>query len=367
MEINKRYGPLPANSQFGVRLRTIVGENYVALYPGNSKKMLPDNSLLGPSQEVEDVDFDQILSTLQGGTRTQAQHMIEGLGGALADRGLELNSLLSGASGVVNSSAPVTQVLAEEHAEVSQLVNQLGQVSTAIGQRGQDIDTIAQDANTTFTAIASRDTSLAQTVERLPAALMQVRTTSDTLASVTGTAAPVLSKLATAVNLLNPAVRALRPAAEDGNALIQELGAAAPSLDTTLAHLRTISAPASSALPEVHKTLCQVTPAAKYLSPYAKEFSALLEDMGSATNFYDANAHAARLYFTVGQLSLNYFSPQASDAIGQLLNLGILGLSSHIGYDPLPKPGAAGETWSPSDPTSYLTDKIPYPRISAEC
>lgn len=367
LEIQQKYGPIPRDSRFGVRLRTIVGENYVALYPGHSRQMLPNNGLLGPTQSVENVDVDQILSLLRGGTRRQAQKMIEGLGGALGGRGPELNSLLQGTAGVIDASAPITQVLAQNHVQVSRLAAQLGDVSAAIGQRQTDIAQIAQGARTTFASIANRDAYLAQTLQRLPGALAQVRATTGTLRSITGTAAPVLGNLAVAVNDLDPALHTLLPAAREGNAVLHELGVTAPPLVTTLARLRRIAAPAAGALPQLRGVLCQAQPAVRYLAPYAQEFGTLLEDMGSATNFYDANAHAARLYVTVGADSLKYFSGQIGSAVQQLTNLGVLGLHDSLGYNPFPAPGNAGETNGPGIANSYSQVTQRYPRITAAC
>jgi phospholipid/cholesterol/gamma-HCH transport system substrate-binding protein len=367
MEIEHKYGPLPRDTRFGVSLRTLVGENYVALYPGHAKQMLPNDGLLGPTQAVENVDVDQILSVLQGGTRVRAQKMAEGLGGGLADRGPELNSFLAQASGVVTSAAPITQVLAQDHAQVSQLTDQLGQLSAAIGQRGVDIETIARGARVTFQSIADRDQYLAETLQRLPATVGQVRRTTATLSAVTGTAAPVLSRLATAVNDLDPSIHTLLPAADEGTRVLDQLGLAAPPLESTLARLRSISAPAARTLPDLHAVLCQTTPAAAYLLPYAQEFSTLLQDMGSAANFYDANGHAARLYVTVGEDSIKYFSPQLAAAVHELANLGVIGIHDNLAYNPFPAPGDAGETATASDPAGFLSDTKPYPRIQAEC
>ena len=367
MEIEQKYGPLARDSRFGVRLRTIVGENYVALYPGRGTAMLSSGGLLGPRQDVEQVDVDQILSTLQGGTRAHVQKLIEGFGGGLDGRGTELNSLVGEASGLVVSSAPVTQVLAQDHAEVSRLTDELGELSAAIGRRGADVEQIATGAQKTFTSIATRDTALAQTLERLPAAIAQVRQTTATLRAVTGSAAPVLGNLAVAVDDLDPAVHTLLPAARIGTTVVDELGRTAPALETTLAHVRNIAPPAAAALPQLHALLCQTTPAVRYLSPYWREAPALLEAMGSATNFYFAASHAARLYVTVGEDSIKFFSPPLAAAVHDLANQGAIGIHDTLAYNPFPAPGDAGETYSPSDPSGYLADHRPYPRIHAAC
>jgi phospholipid/cholesterol/gamma-HCH transport system substrate-binding protein len=235
--------------------------------------------------------------------------MVQGLGGAVAGRGQELNSLLGGAAGTVRASAPVTQVLAHDHTQVTRLTDELGQLTAAIGERGAAVTQLASAARTTFQSIAGRDQDLRAVLDKLPRTLVQVRSTTAILRSVTASATPVLGDLAAAVNELSPAVHTLLPAAQEGRAVVSELGQTAPLLQSTLGRLRGVSAPAVRALPQLRGTLCQLTPAAKYLSPYAGELAALLQGMGSATNFYDANGHAARLFVTVGENTLNFLSP----------------------------------------------------------
>jgi phospholipid/cholesterol/gamma-HCH transport system substrate-binding protein len=366
LAIEKRFGPISRDSHFGVRLRTVVGENYVAIYPGKSTSMLPSGGLLGPSQAVENVDIDQILNTLQGGTRAQARQMIQGLGSSLDGRGQQLNGLLSQAAGTVEASAPVTQVLAQDHRQVTRLTDELGQLTAAIGQRGASLRELASAALITFESISKRAQALGATLDRLPATLAQVRSTTAILRSVTVTAAPVLSDLAAAVQELSPAIHNLLPAAREGTTVVNALGDVAPRLQSTLGRLRRLSGPATRALPALNGTLCQLNPAAQYLSPYSKEFASLLQDMGSAANFYDPNGHAARLFVTVGENTLKFESPQAAAAIHSLLNTGILGLNENLGYNPLPAPGNAGETAS-SGAAPGVTDVKSYPRIQASC
>jgi ABC-type transporter Mla subunit MlaD len=204
-------------------------------------------------------------------------------------------------------------------------------------------------------------------LDRLPGTLVQVRSTTGILRAVTASATPVVSNLAAAVNELSPAIHTLLPAAQEGTAVVNQLGQTAPELQSTLARLRGLSAPAARALPQVGSVLCQLNPAAKYLSPYSPELAALLQDMGSATNFFDANAHAARLYVTVGEDTLKFLSPPVAAVVHSLLNTGVLGLHDTAAYNPFPAAGNAGETSTPADAAGWASVKARYPRITANC
>jgi hypothetical protein len=91
--------------------------------------------------------------------------------------------------------------------------------------------------------------------------------------------------------------------------------------------------------------------------------------MGSTMNFYDATAHAVRLYSMITDDSLAAHTQATSKALDALMRTGALHNTRQRGYNPFPAPGKAGEPvvgdglLSPQDARSV----IPYPRVRAEC
>jgi ABC-type transporter Mla subunit MlaD len=148
---------------------------------------------------------------------------------------------------------------------------------------------------------------------------------------------------------------------------VAELGAAAPKLSRTLARVSPVAKPASRALPQVKAVLCELQPVAAYLKPYAREVTAVLQQMGYATNWYDANGHAARLFASVGENSIQFLDDKAARTVDSLLEAGLLGKIGAHGYNPFPKPGEAAETATPASPATMFDVKDTYPRIKADC
>jgi phospholipid/cholesterol/gamma-HCH transport system substrate-binding protein len=367
LKLDKDRGPLPVDSTFGVRLRSLVGENYVELYPGRSSRTVADGGVLPQAQARDYVDVDKILDVLRGETRERARQTIRGLGDGVAGRSQQLNDTLGGAGAVVRDAAPVLTTVAQNRRQVSRLVDELGQVSAAIGQRGDSVRAVASGLRGTATAIAERDEAVRQTLRRFPDTLDQLRRTTGILRTVSAHATPVVGDLATAVDDLGPAIELLHPAAEQGRSLVREIGRAAPPLTGTLARLTKLSGPAVRTLPELKATLCQLNPALRYLSPYSKELSGVLQAMGSATNFYDANGHAARLFASVGTNSARLLPTDTSKFLQKLITVGGASDLYRIGYNPFPAPGQAGETAPNDGPVGPEDVKRPYPRIQADC
>jgi phospholipid/cholesterol/gamma-HCH transport system substrate-binding protein len=368
LAIDDAHAPLPRDTRFAVRLRTLIGETFVDLYPGRSGSGLADGAVLPMSSQAREyVDVEQILDVLKGDTRRRARRMIQGLGGGLDDRGPQLNDLLARLSGVVDRGAPVTKVLHSDRAQIARLVDQFGDVTRSLADRGDAIRGLARQGRTTFRAVAARDRALRATLDELPPALAQIRRTSTTLGTETGRAAPVLADLGVVVRRLRPAVDLLEPSARRGRSVLRELGAAAPVLSRTLDRAEALAGPTAEAMPALGRTLCQFNPMIGYLAPYAQEAAATLQNMASATNYYDASGHAARVQALVGTNNFAGYSPAQSDAVKTLLDSGLVGRIHTSGYNPYPKPGDVGPPSEGVGQTGPRDYKGTYRRVEADC
>jgi phospholipid/cholesterol/gamma-HCH transport system substrate-binding protein len=368
LAIDDGQAPLPADTRFAIRLRTLIGETFVELYPGTSSQPLTDGAVLPASRQTDQyVEVEQILDVLKGSTRERARQMIQGLGRGLQGHGPALNEFAASTAGVFDRLAPMMDVLHTDRAAVARLVDNLGAVSRSVADRGSAIRVLAREARVSFGAVASRDAALRDIIDALPSSLRQVRETSDVLRQTTGQAAPVLDDLARLLDEVRPAVNRLQPAAAAGSAVLRQLHSAAPVLSGTLSRARALSGPAARALPQLGRALCQFNPAIGYLKPYAPEMAATFQNLASGTNYYDANGHAARVLALIGENGFAGLSPQASDALKTLLDSGLLSKTHTLGYNPYPRPGDVGP------PTEGLGQTGPRdftgraPRVPADC
>jgi phospholipid/cholesterol/gamma-HCH transport system substrate-binding protein len=359
--------PVSRDTRFAVRLRTLIGETYIELYPGQGPA-LADGAVLPMSSQAEEyVDVEQILEVLKGHTRESARDLFRGLGKGLDGRGPELNRFIGRTAGLIDAGAPVVKILDANRTDVAQLVDEFGSVARSLAERGTAIRTLARQSKVALTAVAARDGALRATLDALPSTLSQVRDTSETLRRVTAVSAPVLTSLAGVVNGLRPAVDRLAPASSRGRALIEELGAATPALRSTLAQVRALSGPAVQALPPVRRTFCQLAPMVRYLAPYSREGAAVLQNIASSANYYDAGGHAVRIQLLLGENNFAGYTPQQDEALKLLLNAGVLGRTHVAGYNPFPKPGDVAPPSEGVGRTGPRDVTEPYPRVRAAC
>lgn len=367
--------PLASDSRVQVRQHTPVGENYIALVAGKSRQKLSSGDALSVDQADEFVDVDKLLSVLKGPTRQRARQTIQGLGGALHGRGSEMNALLSGAGRFLQRPAPqIVDVLYKDRTQASRLIDQLGNLAASIGQRDDAITTIAGQGLTSLTALNSRNDTLRNIVGQLPATLRSVRSATGTVRRVSTVARPVVDNATLALTDLQPVVARLQPAANAGRGVVDQLAGAAPGLKGTLKQVTQLSGPLATALPKLHKTVCEAAPIVRYAAPYIPDAMGLIIGLGSASNSYDATGHLIRLA-PVDEAGFNSGLPDSVIKARQtLLNSGLLSSATggnHVNFDAYPKPGAMGASKAtsgvPIGPEEVPKTGYKYPRIEADC
>lgn len=372
MEIaDDRVLPLPDDSRISLRQRTPLGENYVALDAGRSKRSLREGDVIPVTQSEEYVEVDQILSVLQGDTRRRVRKLVQGTGGALDGNGLQLRELLSGTSGVITNTARIVDVASRHRTRIPALVDQLGRITAAVGERGESIKQVSNAGLVTFRAIAERDSALRATVRALPSTLRSVRTLTRVLGPVSDRAIPTVQSLQETVGELRPVVRNLRPAANAGVRLTDALGDASPRLERLLSATRPLANRGSRTLPHIQDVVCQAAPTLEYLRPYIEDVTQAVSNLGSSANAYDALGHLIRLQPVMNDNTLVGLPDSVSKAAYTLLHAGLLSKSSSISYNPFPKPGQIGTESAPDTgqilgPKEYGTTYT-YPRIKKAC
>lgn len=369
---DKNVTPIPVDSRITLRQRTPVGENYISIQPGTSKRMLPDNGVLTPDHSDEYVDVDQILSVVRGSARERTRALIQAMGGPLRGRGENLNRIVHGGGESLTSGARLLKLLSGDKEQVASLVQRLGSVSGAVEQSSAQVATIATKGLRSMQAVASRDDALRRTLDELPGALAQVRTTSGKLNSVTGVATPVVANLAAAMRDVRPAVHALRPAAQDGREVVGALGVAAPKLNGTLRRTQALSGPLVAALPALHKTVCNINPIVRYGKPYTQDVNAAVIGLGSASNSYDAIGHLIRLSPIISENTLVGLPESVSRAAHVLLRSGFLSKVNGLTWNPYPKPGMIGKDQAGPGNTVFGPADLEkagykYPHILSDC
>ncbi len=215
VEIESRYAPLPRDTRAIIRQKTLLGESYIELTPGDRRKgMLFDNSKLPRAQVVATTELDEVTRALDLPTRRALQRFVRAMA-ALEGEGYDLNAALGHLPGFTTDSTTLLRTLDREHRAVRQLVRDGGAVFDALGRRQGELSGLVRAADAVLATTARRDRDLAETVRILPTTLLELRPTLEQVKALSLEAHPL-------VRDLRPGARALAPALRDATVLAPE-------------------------------------------------------------------------------------------------------------------------------------------------
>src|SRR5919198_1536463 len=112
IELNDKYAPIPQDSRAILRQKTLLGETYIELTPGNkSAGMIPENGMLADSRVAPTVELDEILRSFDKKTRESFQTWQQDLGKGIDGRGQDFSDALGSLPGFASNTNDVLKIL----------------------------------------------------------------------------------------------------------------------------------------------------------------------------------------------------------------------------------------------------------------
>jgi phospholipid/cholesterol/gamma-HCH transport system substrate-binding protein len=189
MNIYKKYAPVYRNATVLLRPRTPLKDMYLELDPGTKNAgAIPAGGTLGAGATNPDVDFSEILSSLDTDTRDYLLLLLAGGAQAFKDPGnpgpLPSPAAVADLRGVFKRFAPLsrdtatfTKLLAERQQNLRRSISGLQKVTTTLGSVQGPLTSLINSSNTNFQAIASQERQVQDTLTLLPGTLQQSITT----------------------------------------------------------------------------------------------------------------------------------------------------------------------------------------------
>jgi phospholipid/cholesterol/gamma-HCH transport system substrate-binding protein len=192
----------------------------IELDPGHpSAGILPNGGIVPASRTVSPTDLEELLSSLDGDTRTFLASLITSVGAGTDGRGMDLRRTLVALGPTTAQVHAITSALARRRSEIALLVHNLAVVTRAASQDGQ-LSEVVQAGNATLNAIAEQDTPLRQAIAQLPATLAVTDKTLGHAATLAGELRPTLTALMPAVRRLPRTFEALGPFAATTSGIV---------------------------------------------------------------------------------------------------------------------------------------------------
>ena len=174
MTISNQGLPIHKDATFAIRPRIFLeGNFFVDVRPGTPEAPDAPSSYTFPIQQgTEPVQFDQVLTSLQSGTRQNLQTLLQQFGTAAKKGGPAFNASIRYWLPAYEYSAVVTHdALGLQPHDLSNWIAEQGEVSGAIDAHPQNLQNLITNFNTTAHSFAVQNVALQQAVAELPKTL----------------------------------------------------------------------------------------------------------------------------------------------------------------------------------------------------
>jgi phospholipid/cholesterol/gamma-HCH transport system substrate-binding protein len=303
IELDSRYAPIPTNTRAILRQKTLLGETYVELTPGNQNgPTLPEGGTLPEAHVAQAVQLDEIFRTFNKPTRDAFQAWMEGSAAALRGRGPDLSAAIAELDPFAEQANRALRTLDSQHLAVRQLIRSGGDVFQALSERQGQLRGLIQNADTVFSTTARRNADLAQTFQILPTFLRESRLTLDRLDRFAVNTDPLVQQLRPAAKQLSPTLIASGKLAPDLQRFFEGLqgtinasGNGFPALRKLLGDdLPPLLARLGTTVGGRDPYLAHLNSIIKVLQQYKHEITAFLGNSAAVTNAFGPSSNGSK-------------------------------------------------------------------------
>lgn len=221
LELDPKIAPLPRDSTFVVRARSLLGLKYVELTRGRAPEAYEDGEAMPlAAARPAPVELDEVLNTFDARTRRAVQGNLRGFGDALAGRGEDLNLALGELAPLLGDLEPVMGVLSDPQTRLGRLVGELADAARVLAPVAENQASLFVGLDRTFAALRAERSAL-------QAAITESRPALDAAIRSLPAQRPFLANAEGLFRELRPGTLALRDAAPD---LAGALTAGTPAL-----------------------------------------------------------------------------------------------------------------------------------------
>ncbi len=202
VDIEDKYAPLPESTRAILRTKTLLGETYIELTPGDSEgPQIADGGTLPEANIAESVQLDEIFRTFDPETRAAFQQWMQEAAVAINGQGQALSYALGQFEPAFTEFDKLFRVLDTQRLAVGQLFSNGAKTFTALRGRNGEVADLIRNSNAVFSTTARRNRDIEALFKAFPTFLDESKLT--------------VSRLRTFAENTDPLMRQLVPAAEE--------------------------------------------------------------------------------------------------------------------------------------------------------
>ena len=223
LRLDAKYGHIHPDATLLLRPKTALKDMVAELDPGTKGHELKDGATLDVSATEPDVNFDEILSGLDGDTQAALVSLVQGAGTALGGDGAsELGSTLKRFEPLSRHAAEAGKLVAERRVKLRKLMGNLSLLAQELGDRDKDLGQFVSANAAVFRHFTAQNDKLSETLSLLPGTLDKASTGLAKLDKL-GTSLKVgLKDLQPTAKSLGPTLKDTRTFAKDTTPVIEK-------------------------------------------------------------------------------------------------------------------------------------------------
>lgn len=286
VDVEDKYAPLPKSTRAILRTKTLLGETYIELTPGDRNgPELADGGSVPEANVAESVQLDEIFRTFDPETRAAFQSWMQEAAVAINGQGQALSYAIGEFEPTFTDFDKLFRVLDTQRVAVGQLFRNGAITFRALRGREGELASLIKSSNAVFQTTARRNRDIEALFRAFPTFQDESRLT--------------LNRLKTFAINTDPLMRQLVPAAEQLSPTLVAFGKLAPEAKGFFEGLAPVIARAPTGFPALRKIfrddfpplLRALDPFLRNLNPiftglglYKHEVTALFANVAAATN-----------------------------------------------------------------------------------
>ncbi len=319
LELEPEFAPVPEDTRAILRAKSLLGEAYIELTPGDKRDgLLEDGDKLPPAQVAKSVQLDEIFRTFDPVTREAFKRGAIDNSIAILNRGGTVNQALGVLPGTLGSLTDVLTVLNEEDKDLSKLIKNTGVVFDALSKRQGQLSGLIRNSNTVFSTTAERRVDLQNFFRIFPTFLRESRATNARLGDFSAASTPNVRKFIPVARQLSPTFQASAALAPASRRLYRSLKPVIRKAPKAFPSLRSfLDDDATRLLARVPDYFAEFNPLLQTASYYRRELAAFLGNAAAATNASQQQGEGVAVNYvragiTLGPESLTAFPDRLS-------------------------------------------------------
>ena len=224
VQIEDKYGPIPKNTRAVLRTKTLLGETYIELTPGDRNgPILEDGGTLPEGQIAESVQLDEIFRTFDARTRAAFQTWQQEAALSIEGQGASLSYAFGELEPAFVQFDHLFRVLDSQRLAVRQIFRNGSTALEALRGRQGELASLVSNSNALFSTTAARARQIEELFRAFPTFQDESRLTLDRLEEFSTESTPVMRQLVPVAEQLSPTLIAFAKFAPEAKGFFEGL------------------------------------------------------------------------------------------------------------------------------------------------